>query len=257
MVIISSILKRIFLAFSILTCAHASAETIKISNGEWAPFTSQSYKHFGLASHIVSEAFKAAGVDVEYVFYPWARALIDAKEGKELAATIVWTYSDERAQDFLYTDPVFALQSVFFHKKGKVVDWQNLSELKDYKFGAAISYSYGDEFNKLEEEGVFNVARIANDSNNLKKLVSGRIDLYPAEMLVGLEMIKNELSPSEAEQITYSKPYRESDYFVLVSKKYPGSSELVKKFNEGLAKIKESGLYQKMMDDSIQGNYSP
>ncbi|WP_431688974.1 substrate-binding periplasmic protein [Hahella sp. NBU794] len=257
MVIVSSTIRRIIMMLFILICTHANAETIKISNGEWAPFTSQSYKHYGLASHIVSEAFKASGVDVEYAFFPWARALIDAKEGKELAATIVWTYSDERAKDFLYTDPVFTLKSVFFHKKGKVVDWEKLADLKDYKIGGAISYSYGDEFTELEKAGVLNMSRIADDTNNLKKLVSGRIDLYPTEMQVGLELIKNELPPNEAEQLTYSKPYRESEYFVLVSKKYPGGSELVQKFNEGLVKIKESGLYQKMMDDSVNGSYSP
>jgi len=231
------------------------AETIQITNGEWPPYLSKKYKHHGVVSHIVTEAFKAEGIEVKYGFFPWARSLHQAKEGSPWAASVVWSKSEERKVDFLFSDPVFSLKSVFFHKKDIKVDWSNMAELGKYKIGATISYNYGDEFKKLEGDGTLSVQRIPKDLNNFKKLLAGRIDLFPIEMQVGYEMITNEFSPGQAAILTNSKPFRETPYYLIISKAAPNSEAFLKAFNRGLKKIQSSGAYQKMLDDDIDGKY--
>ncbi|OZG71191.1 hypothetical protein BTA51_22755 [Hahella sp. CCB-MM4] len=253
---IKIVIYALLLVMNLVTTT-ATAETIKITNGEWPPFLSEKYKHFGLASHIVTEAFKASGVSVEYGFFPWARAFNLAKDGDKWAATVVWSHNDEREADFYFSQPVFSLQSVFFHVKGRTIDWNQLSDLKKFNIGATIGYNYGDEFTKLEESHGLNVTRVETDLINLKKLVGGRIDLFPSELQVGYELIANELPPEQAAKIAHSRPFRETEYYMLLSKKYPGGKELIDKFNAGLAKIKASGLYDQMMSDSVEGAYKP
>ncbi len=58
-------LMTLFVCLISTTVFADSPKTIRISNGEWAPYMSENSAHYGLASHIVSEAFKLEGITVE------------------------------------------------------------------------------------------------------------------------------------------------------------------------------------------------
>jgi polar amino acid transport system substrate-binding protein len=49
-------------------------DTIRLTNGDWQPFMSENGPHHGIASHVITEGFARAGVEVEYGFSPWKRA---------------------------------------------------------------------------------------------------------------------------------------------------------------------------------------
>ncbi len=105
----------IFVALSIPTISFAE-ETIRLTNGDWAPYMSKNLKHYGITSHIVTEAYKLEGIKVKYGFFPWARGKLLAQDGKWDGAT-GWSYSDERAKHFLYSDSIMEFKVVFFHLK--------------------------------------------------------------------------------------------------------------------------------------------
>jgi len=249
------IIFNLFLLLFALSTSISYAETIKITNGEWPPYLSKNYKHAGVASHIVTEAFKAEGIDVEYGFFPWARSLNQAKDGDPWAASAIWSKNKEREADFLYSDPVFSLKTVFFHKKDITVDWKDLSDLSKYKIGATKSYNYGEEFKVLEDNKTLKVQRVPKDLNNFKKLLAGRIDLFPVEMQVGYELITNELTPAKAAMLTNTVPFHEKLYHLIISKAHPKAEFYLESFNKGLAKLKASGTYQRMLNDDIEGKY--
>ena len=80
-------------------------ETIRLSNGEWEPFLSQNYEHYGVLSRIVTETFALEGITVEYGFFPWKRAMALAQDG-DWDGSIIWGYNQNRAKHFIYSDPV-------------------------------------------------------------------------------------------------------------------------------------------------------
>ncbi|WP_163832092.1 hypothetical protein [Spartinivicinus ruber] len=47
---------------------------MKITTGEYPPWSSNIYKHGGFIHHVISESFRRAGYKVAYDYYPWARA---------------------------------------------------------------------------------------------------------------------------------------------------------------------------------------
>jgi len=61
----------IFFFFSTFSWA---GEAIRLTTGEFVPFTSKSLKYNGVISRIVTEAFALEGGEVEYGWYPWKRA---------------------------------------------------------------------------------------------------------------------------------------------------------------------------------------
>ena len=125
-------------AFLVLASLNFSIaeETIQISTGEWTPYISEQLKHSGVVAHIVSEAFALEGIKVKYHFMPWKRAMMEAKVGT-YAASIIWSRSEKRQQDFLYSEPVMPKKVVYFHLKSYDFKWSNLDDLKGLKVRAS------------------------------------------------------------------------------------------------------------------------
>ncbi len=215
------------LAFSfglLLSCGVALAEpakTIRVTNGEWQPYLSKDVPHFGIASHIVTEAFALVGVEVEYGFFPWSRAMKLAKEGT-WDGTAVWGDSEERRQDFHFTEPVVPSTFVFFHLRSTQFDWNTYEDLRDVKVGGTVEYFYSDEFEAAEAAGVIRITRTRSDEVGLKNLLKGRIDVFPGELMVTYAQIRDTFSEEQAALFTHHpKRIIEKPLYLFLSKKVP------------------------------------
>lgn len=242
-------LKRLLSCGLVLLSAIVSAETIKISTGEWPPFTDSSAADKGTGLAIVTASFKAVGIDASYDFVPWKRAYSQAKSGK-YDATGIWFKNSDRESDFHFSDAVLPHENVFFHLQEKEVSWGTLEDLKGMVIGATAGYAYGGGFEDMEKAKILSVTRANSDVNNLKKLLSKRVDLFPSDIDVGYYLIRSNFSDEEAAQITHSDTVLSSSpTHLLVSKSLPQqrAETIVNKFNEGLAKIKVSGEYIKIL----------
>ena len=158
-----------------------TSETIRITNGEWQPFLSKDVPHHGFASHIVTEAFALVGVEVEYGFFPWSRAMKLARDGI-WDGTAVWGTSEKRLQKFHFTDVVVPSTYVFFHLKTTAFDWDDYDDLGDLKVGGTVEYSYSNAFEAAEAAGVFRTIRGRSDEVSLKNLLKRRLDVFPGEV---------------------------------------------------------------------------
>ncbi|WP_020406253.1 substrate-binding periplasmic protein [Hahella ganghwensis] len=242
--------------FLLVVSLSGQADTVRITNGEWPPYLSQHYNHFGVASHIVPEALKLENFQVEYGFFPWVRSLEFAEDGI-WDASIVWTFSRERETRFLYSEPVIKLRSVFFHRRDKVFEWEALEDLKGYRIGGTIGYYYGPELSKLEKSGKLNISRVRSDAQNLKLILADRLDLFPIELEVGYEVLHRNFPSQQINLITTTRPFRETSYYMIVSRKSPKANSILKAFNQGLVKLKESGRFDEMIDSAAVGGYHP
>ena len=240
----------------VLCCSNLYAETIKLTAGEWDPYISKNLKHYGFVSHIVTDVFKDAGIDVEYGFFPWKRSYHLASEGEEWHGSIIWGKSDERAEKFLFTEPVLETTSVLFHKKDNELEWETYKDLSNIKIGATLEYFYGDEFKKAEENKVINVERVPTDEQNFKKLLAGRIDAFNVDLDVAFSLLNKSFTQEERDSLTYNKrPITKDSSYLLISKKAPNAEELVKKFNKSFKKLKAAGKIDKYFENSRKGEY--
>lgn len=226
------------------------AETIKLANGEWAPYLSEELKAYGYVSDIVKQAFAEEGIEVAYTFLPWKRGFEDAKTGK-LDGSIVWSKTEERAADFHYSEPVLDLQTVFFMKKDGSFDWTDKASLEDKKLGGVIGYSYGLE--DEEKAGKIKITRIGNAQGNYKKLMAGRIDATPEDEAVGYNMV-HELGLADQVE-AHPKPLKSRSYHLIVSKASANAERYVAAFNKGLKKLQDSGKFQAIVEAARRGEY--
>ena len=230
-------------------------DTIRVTSGEWQPFVSKNGPHHGFASHVITEAFALVGVDVEYGFFPWKRSLKLAKQG-EWDGSAIWWDREGRHEYFFYTDPVATTTMVFIHLKSTKFDWSTYEDLTELRVGGAIGNDYGETFNQAEAAGIINVELAPDDETSLKKLLKGRIDVYPGGLRKTYLDIRNTFTAEEVALFTHHpKPIHEEPVYLLLSKKVPGNEQMRNRFNEGLRMLKESGRWDQMIADGLAGKY--
>lgn len=249
--------------FLILFCLLAlvqnatATEKIQITTGEYAPWTSESLKHGGFTTHVISEAFKLEGYEANFTFYPWKRVYEAAKEGKRYHASSWWYPSEERTKHFYYSEPLLMDSTVFFYTKDNPLsEWKTLEDLRDRRIGATAGYTYTSEFWDAAKSKRLDIQEASSDELNFKKLLKGRIDLFPTSDLVGQKLLKENFTLKEAKKVTFNpSPLMSVPGHLLFSRKLVNGEELVTVFNRGLAKLRESGRYDQFWTDLIAGKY--
>ena len=232
------------------------AETIRISSGEWAPFVSKYSYHYGIDSHIVTEAFKLEGIDVQWGFFPWGRAFKYAKVGEQWDASCCWRSRKEVEEFFLFSEAITKTSYVFFHLQSYNFDWTSMNNLSGIKIGLTTKYHYGEQFMHAIATEKLDVQTTPQDEYNFKKLLSGRIDIFPNDLAVGKSQIKNLLSPQNASQLTHDpKEFGQNALHLILSKNDNRAQYLLHKFARGMKKLRASGRYKSMLKDLKAGKY--
>ena len=229
-------------------------ETIRLTNGEWKPYQSKTLKYYGVASRIVTEAFALEGVKVEYKFRPWKRAFIEAKLGK-FDGSLIWAKVAQREKNFYFSDVVIIGRSTFFHLKSYPFNWETFDDLQGLEVGGTLGYSYA--FDEGEWKGKFKISRVPKDEQNFAKLLRKRIQIVPVDLNVGYLILHEQFKPEEVQLITHHpKAYFSSSYHLILSKKVKRNKLLIKKFNKGLIRLRESGKYDQFITESLGGDIS-
>lgn len=255
-------LYRLFL-FSLLFClstlSHGAdgEETIRITTGHWPPYLDEERPDGGFLAQIIREAFATEDIKAEFTFFPWSRALTLVKT-RNYQASAVWSCTKERRRDFLYSAPILPYQYVFYHRQKMAFDWDSLSDLQGMAVGLTQDYSYGQTLSGAIDSGLVNADVTTSDLANFRKLLLGRIDLFPMDPVVGEAMISEQLGPEARASLEFHpKALRSALYHLPFSRDDPEAGRLRRAFDRGLAKLRESGRYQEIIEDALKGHSSP
>lgn len=233
---------------------NASArEKIRLTTGEWAPYISQGAPHQGLFTQITTEAFALQGVDVELGFFPWQRVYQLSKSG-EWDGTIAYAKTTEREKYYTYSDPVYTGKYVFFHLKSYPMKWQTYSDLNMITIAATRGFGgMGQEFIDAENSKVIKVERLASDVQSFQMLLLNRVQAVASDMEVGYALIHKLFGSEKSILITHNDHLIQyAKYHLVLSKNSKRTPELIKKFNLGLAALKQSGRYNQIIKEFYQ-----
>lgn len=231
----------------------APPSTVKITTGEFPPFTSKADKSNSYLNTVVKEAFAKEGIRVQFYYFPWTRAYKKALNGG-FDATSYWYPSEEREEHFYYSDPVVDSPTYFFHRKDKPFEWQSISDLNGKHVGATRGYTYTAEFIKAGNKSDFTFHWGNTDQQNFKMLLAGRTDIFPIEIYPAYYQLKKHFSETEAEQLTFHEvPLTNASGYILFPKKSEHSQYFLKLFNNGLEKLKASGRFDEIYSEIGKG----
>lgn len=247
----------LLLFFFLLAARGFASESIVIATGEYSPFTSRDAYKGGFINHIIAEAFQDQGVDVQFTYLPWKRALEMTRRGKYIAISY-FACNEERKKDFICSETLREGKYEFVTLKDHPMsDWEKLEDFKGIRMGATRGYTYTKEFYKAGEDGVFILDVVTNDETNFKKLFGGRIEFFPIGKVTAYTLLRSKFKPGSIDKIKFlPKPLTVLYETLLFSKTHPDAEKFVQLFNAGVRKIKKEGKLDQYYQDLLNGEYS-
>lgn len=247
----------VVLVMLLFSVASESGQPLEIATGEWPPYTSANLPYEGFVNHVIRSAFAQMNVSVEFVYLPWARVYESTKKG-DYAATSYWYRDPKHQPHFLLSEALTKEKVVFFRRKSqRPQHWQDLQDFNDLKIGLSRSYTYTETLWAYAEANPGRISIVNTDTQNIKMLLLGRIDLFPVQELVGWNLVHNLFAPEQANLIeTLHPPLSVKTGHLLFPKVNPDSHKWRDLFNQGVEKLKAQGLLEQYREDLILGLYS-
>jgi polar amino acid transport system substrate-binding protein len=219
---------------------------ITLGGFDYPPFYSRENGEIqGIAVELIDELSKRLNIDTELRIYPLKRALSYMKKGLMDGAMFL-IKTPERAEYLHYSDPIITIRGLIWSvadRKGGPVEFETLEDLRPYRIGVTIGYSYGKEFDKFLK--TMKVYEVPMDLHNYKKLLLHRIDIFPGNEIVAKGLFKKH-PELRGKFIHSSKSFIEWTLHMTVSKKSPFAS-MIPEINRVLADFKNEGFIDEIV----------
>ncbi len=238
------------LSFSLPTLAteHLS---INLTLHDYPPFMGQGLPYEGLLTRVVVEAFNAADVAVSIEHVSSNRAITGVMMGL-YDGGFGWAHTPERDQKLLYSESsIYTFRMVFFQRRGHEVAWKTLADLGRYQIGATLGDHYSEEFSALRASNKLRVQEAASDLSNMRKLLLGRIDLFPMEEEAGRMLIQTQLTPAEQARLSVQPtPIATIPTYLVIRRTLPHARELLQRFEQGYRQLQDSGQLARLLGET-------
>lgn len=228
-------------------------KVIQVTIHDYPPLIGKKLPHHGILTRIVTEIFAKEGIQIQPIFVPNNRAITGVMDGM-YEASLGWAHSEERDAKLLYPEnSLYNFRMIFFQQAEKIYPWKKLEDLARFQIGITYGNHYSDEFTKLQKAGVLKVQGAPSDNLNMKKLASGRIDLFPMEQEAG-ELLKiTTLTLQEQKMVVAQKEALwEIPVFFVISKTHPHGKEILALFDKGYLELKKSGKLKALIEETRQ-----
>ena len=235
---------------ALLTVTMVSArEIVRIPVCESPPFLGKNLKHHGMLVDITARAFAEVGIKTEFGFFPCTRAFEYIRKGT-WDAMPGWGHGAGREDIFYYTDSLNITSMHFFHLKSLKFDWEKPGDLAGLRIGITKGYNYGPQFEELKSKNIIITETVVSDELNLRKLLMGRFDIVPMEVIPAKYMMNKIFTPEEIDTITFHpKPVRQYGNHVIISRELGERGVfLVEQFNIGLSILREKGIIRQILE---------
>lgn len=225
--------------------------SLTLTTHDYPPFIGHGLPHGGLLTRVVFEAFKLVEVDVKFEHVPSNRAIAGVMRGI-YDGSFGWAHTAERDRELLYSsNSIYTFRMVFFQRRGGEVPWKRLADLGRVQIGTTLGDHYSDEFENLQTAKKLQVQEAASDLANMRKLLLGRIDLFPMEEEAGKMLIQANLSPAEQGQLSYQgNPIATIPTYLVLRRTLPRARELIARFDQGYRLLHDSGQLAKLLGET-------
>ncbi len=232
----------LFLFACIPPCVASEEPTVVVASLQYPPYIGRGGVEENRAWAVVKAAFAQRGYHARKVIVPWARALQLAENG-EVDAIFMINKTPEREKWGVFSDIVGEERQVIWLQKQRDFAVAQLTDLKRKRVGV-LRNSFQQTY--LTNHGIFSVG-VKDVLEGLHMLHHGRIDAYLAEQASSL-YLSRDLPPDLPDGIEpLLPPVYTEPYYLSASRKVAGHEKIIQEFNAGLAALKASDEFERMM----------
>lgn len=223
----------------------AADETVELFAVDYPPYTivNDQAEISGIDVDVVIAAFNSVGVDVKFSTAPWERIRKNLEHGY-IAGYTSCAKRPARMAYILFSDRVSeANQVALMATNTDTRKLNNLTDLKHYKVTAIEGWAIQKE---LETKAIKHVTTPDMDSG-IRAVLFRDIDIFYIGELTALYRAQ-QLGLKKKLKTKRFADKQKSEFYLCLSKEYPGNPELLKQFNTGLQRIKASGEFDAIYD---------
>lgn len=224
------------------SAAEGSGETVNepltllMGSVNYPPYIGENLPAGGPMARIVQQAFARVGYQAHVRFYPWSRAIMQAREGLLDGLFTVWM-REERKSDFVYSEPLYPNRLRLLMHREDADGVQSLEDITGWRIGNVRKYSTPK---KLLAMPVIVDDDAYDDRNNIHRLLRRRVDAILIDERVGRYLLDSCFVVSKR-AFAFSEVllFEEPQYFV-VGRANPRADAIVAAFNRGYREMKDS-----------------
>ncbi|MDM8545445.1 transporter substrate-binding domain-containing protein [Candidatus Venteria ishoeyi] len=211
-----------------------------VTGNHYAPFADSSLSGGGMSVEVVKAAFNAVGRRAYVAFMPWRRGFIGVQR-RSYAGTFPHFRSAELAEEFYFSDSLYPIQQRIYVSAGSKIDFNTLDDLTSYRLCSPIGHTIDKGLQKRIDTAAISVISPSSTKLCAKMLEKNRVDFMALDETVYRYMFKG------FKLKAVGRPLQRADLFLLLPKQDPESKTLLQEFNAGLAVIKKSGQFDKIV----------
>jgi len=250
-----------------LVVAPGTAETRKkinvLTGSDFAPFTDKGLPKGGLLAEVVDEAMKAANPDEGYAIHwvnDWSAHHEPLLSNALLDIGFPWFKPDCQADPSTYrcanlnfSDSMFEVLMLLFVDSQRPMAFTSDADMQGKTLCRPAGYStyiFDQQDRNWLKDGVIKLEVPNSPGDCFRLLTEGKVDGVVLNEFLGRKKIK-ELGLQDRVQVAAGQPISVDGNHMVVHKSHPQGNELLAVFEEGLAKIKENGTYQRIIDEHM------
>lgn len=205
----------------------------------------------GASVKLVEQAL--ANIGYKAVFIPvgsWGRAQAEVKAGR--IDILLPPYKTSKREKFYKfpKEPFLMDRTVLIAKKGRVINFEKLEDLKKYSGVAITNDSFGDEFDKIERMDSF-LRRLSSTKQCLDFILRGRADYLIAGENAVLSLIQK-LNLAEKFDIQEQIIIETGMYTAISKKSIYNTEQFSTAFFNEIKRLVDEGAHQQAMNTSLK-----
>ena len=225
--------------------AHGGEVLSLVASQDDPPYVGSELANGGLATAIVRAAFNAAGQAVDVNYLPGNRSYRAVVKGR-FAGSFPYTYSDQRARDVFYSQPLHHVLTRAWVRSGGEVSIGSRGDLRRLTGCLPEGHQPTSATRGLYDSGATRRMRPGSLAACFRLLKRGRVDFVEASWLVGRARAGEVFDRPQDVRAASHVLEREALYFV-VSRKIERAREVLHAFNTGLDRIKRSRVHSRLV----------
>ncbi|MBF0266609.1 MAG: ABC transporter substrate-binding protein [Gammaproteobacteria bacterium] len=231
--------------FSNFVYAAENKASLKLITEIFAPFQYQEgKKNKGIAIEIVKAIQKEIQDNSKIKVYPWSRGVRIVSKKKN-AALFSMLRTPEREDKYQWIGPLTSMKMVFFKRTGSDIQIKNMEDAKKVN-KVGVTRNVGNH-QMMISKGFKNldVLQEGADEQNIKKLVKGRIDLWPSLKMAGLYQARKMGLTGQIEAVEDVVAFS-GDMYIAVNK--DTDQQLIQKWQDAFDRLKKQGVIDKIIE---------
>ena len=223
-----------------------------VTGNDYKPYTDESLPAGGMLTEVADKAFRYLGYAPTIDFVNWPSGYDLTRRGK-FAATFPYAPTEERKQDYLYSESIADTLTYVYWSNGRAFEFRDLDDLRGQRVCRPEGY-FHDFLDQLINSGQIDFYEPRQLDTCFQDVVEGTVDVVVIGELDGdAKLVEMKL----VDQIARSDVAANvGSLHVIFPKSDPNSPALLERFDSVLRDMKSSGEMAEIAERHLKAYYA-